>query len=409
MKPIDWSSSEEFGVLCDLVASDHLVCLTGAGISRGLRRKHAPNKTLPGWVSLLRELLLAFEPRLAPMDAASARRLLDAEDERLAAGLLRDAVRGSMSGAAQGDALGWMGELGPHIGSDELILAASIIREPDPTEFDKRFLEAISEAPGECSPTHEAILDLVPRGILTFNYDGGHEEACRRRGHAYIALNPTDGDSEQQFRDLLERRLKDFFLLKAHGSVDSASPLVLTTAEYRNLLGKNPSFRAFVQNLFTNFSFLMVGYGLDDPDFDLFLRTMAEQFAGPLQHHVVLRPLAQRHRREEVERRLYGIHTLHINDFPEVPGVLRQAATTAGPALRRSLDDCLSVDHHTRRRAHAMLENLGPAGRAVAGQALVKRLSDHDSFIVSEAAYSLGLLDADRHLAGPDCRQPRLR
>jgi SIR2-like domain len=169
-------------------------------------------------------------------------------------------------------------------------------------------------------------------------------------GRRYVSLDPTDPALEQRFGAALQKRLREFFLLKAHGSVGSGAGLVLTVEEYRDLLAKNPSFRAFVQNLFTNFNFLMVGYGLDDPDFDLFLRTMGEQFAGPLQEHIVLRRIDQRHRREEVEQRLYGIRTLHLNDFGEIPEALRQAARTAGPRLRETLDRCLASAHEERRR-----------------------------------------------------------
>jgi hypothetical protein len=374
MTRIAWEDAEEFGLLCDLVASNRLVCLTGAGISRGMRRRHAPpgtDPTLPGWVELLRELLAALEARMAPADAAAARRLLDAGRE--------------------------VGETDAAIGSRELILAASLIRSSAPDGFDRRFRAAITEAPGQCGSTHVRLLDLLPRGILTFNYDGGHETACARRGLDYALLNPTDDGCDDDFRQALEQQLDRFFVLKAHGSSDSLRPLVLTTTEYRNLLAKNPSFRAFVQNLFTNFSFVMVGYGLDDPDFDLFVRTMAEQFGAPVQRHVVLRLAAQRRRREEVERHLYGIRTLHLNDFGEIDAVLELAARTAGPELMRTLEDCLSATLAVRQRGHRALERLGPAGRALAGNVLLGRLDDGDSFTVSEAAYSLGVLDVGRY------------
>lgn len=395
----NWRASEEFGALCDLVASDHLVCLTGAGISRGMKRKYPRGSriTLPGWLDLLRELLATFKPEMTPADAAAADELLDPVDERPAVHSLNETVQHLPSGTTQADALTSLKALGPLIASRELILAASLIRKANPHEFDEHFREAIAEAPGQCSDTHLAILDVLPRGILTFNYDGGHEEACRRRNRPLTLLNPTDEASEEQFRSLLEHHLKTFFVLKAHGSVDSTHPLVLTIEEYRSLLAKNPSFRAFVQNLFTNFNFLMVGYGLDDPDFDLFLRTMAEQFGDPLQQHVVIRPIAQKHRREIVERRLYGIRTLHVGEFLDIPKVLQAAATVAGPKLQRSLDACLSRVHDERDRGHAALRELGPAGRTVAGAALLPHLSDSDSFVVSETAYSLGVLDVERY------------
>lgn len=360
-----WRESLTFNALCDLIASDHLVCLTGAGVSRDLLRRNDPSRPLPGWAELLEELFAALHLEIAGDDLTSITRLLD-------------------PGAAR-------------IGSDELILAATLIRRCNPEKFDRLFREAITEAPGQCSETHEALLELEPRGIMTFNYDGGHESACAKAGIAPSILNPTLRVSEGDFRLAFERRLRDFFLLKAHGSISPPSPLVLTTEAYRDLLVKNPAFKAFVQNLFTNFSFLILGYGLDDPDFALFTRTMLEQFGAPVQEHIVIRRLDQESPREEVERRLFGINTLHIDDYAELPEVLRAAATTAGPSLEVTIAMCLGPKREERERGHDRLRELGAAGRRLAGNVFSARLSDPDSFIVSEAAYSLGVLGARRY------------
>ncbi|HEX7279831.1 MAG TPA: SIR2 family protein, partial [Solirubrobacterales bacterium] len=311
MTPSSWRSSEVFEILCDQVASDHLVCMTGAGISGGLLRRRRLGRgpeTLPGWPQLLGELFASLRTQMPADDSADTERLLSSEN----------------------------------IGSDELILAASLIRRANPKKFDRRFRRAITSRTGQYSPTHMQLLDLQPRGIMTFNYDGGHEAALEKASRPYVLLNPVISESELLFRRQIERRLQDFFLLKAHGSTESPAPLVLTTEGYRDLLVRNPAFRSFVQHLFTNFSFLIVGYGLDDPDFNLFIRTMAHEFGGPLQKHVVLRRLEDRTAREEVERHMYGIHTLHMSSFKEIPAVLSAAATTAGPELRRTLESCLS-------------------------------------------------------------------
>jgi hypothetical protein len=360
----DWRSGEPFAILCDQVASDYLVCLTGAGISTGMKRDGGSGLPLPSWTDLLRELHAALGPQMEDEDAKSATRLLAP---------------------------------GGKISSDELILAATLIRRANRAEFDHLFRAAITEEPGQFSPTHSALLELLPRGIMTFNYDCGHEAACVKMKRPFTVLNPTEADSEADFRTMMEDRLRKFFLLKAHGSVESREPLVLTTEEYRNLLIKNPAFRSFVQHLFTNFSFVIVGYGLDDPDFALFTRTMVEQFGGPLQKHVAVRHERDSGRHEEVQRHQYGIHTLYVADFAEIPEVLQVAATTPGPAMKETLALCLSPVHADRNCGHAALAMLGPAGRAVAAAALIPSLTDPDSFLASEAAFSLGKLDARAH------------
>jgi hypothetical protein len=65
--------------------------------------------------------------------------------------------------------------------------------------------------------------------------------------------------------------------------------------------------------------------------------------------------------------------------------------------LRKTIAGCLSTSHAERDKGHELLAELGPAGRATAGAAFSDRLKDRDSFIVSEAAYSLGVLDAKQY------------
>ena len=46
-----WHDNDVFKMLCDFVASDNFVCLTGSGISKGLKLKN--NKATPDWNELL--------------------------------------------------------------------------------------------------------------------------------------------------------------------------------------------------------------------------------------------------------------------------------------------------------------------------------------------------------------------
>ncbi len=127
-----------------------------------MERKHESPKgdrTLPGWIPLLRELLEEFGAQMSDEDERSARRLLAPGDERPAARSLDEFIRGASSATTPAAALGWLEALGPTIGSRELILAASLIRKADPVAFDRRFREAVAEKPGQCSDTHLAILE----------------------------------------------------------------------------------------------------------------------------------------------------------------------------------------------------------------------------------------------------------
>lgn len=397
---VNWQESAEFKTLCDLVATDALVCVTGAGISRSLKRKEPSptgETTLPGWIPLLRELFEAVRQRMEPHSADSVARLLSSDDERPAVVKL-----GELAGqhVNRDEFVDQLRKLGPVIASRELITAATLIRQADPAGFDTAFSKAVTEAPGATTETHRALLELEPRGIVTFNYDQAHESACRGV-REFKLLDPNSETADADFSTALRNRLQDFFIVKAHGSnaVRGASGLTLTFDDYRTLIARNPAYRAFIQNLFTNFHLLLFGYGMDDPDFDLFLWTMVEQYGSPLHEHVVIRLASDANRKQVVERRLYGIQTLAINDWSEIPVVLRQASKSAGPKLEQTIGLCYAAENANRERGHTELEQLGPAGRKLAAARFIATLDDPaaDSWTKSEAAYSLGVLGAAKH------------
>lgn len=373
MTGLDWRRSPSFGILCDVVASDKLVCVTGAGISSGLPQKLDPSKKLPQWPELLELLFLRFELRLSTQDRDDCRRLLRLD-------------------ADKSTAKEW--PTGP-----ELILCASILRKVDPAAFDLAFREAVTNQDGSFSPTHKLLLDLKPAGILTFNYDSGHENAAALAG---IALKPMLPSTEAELVEALKTGTRPFYL-KAHGSLDSALELVLTQESYREVLVKAPTYRAFVQNVLTNFSLLFVGFRISDPDFDAFIDAVAYQFGSPLRSHVALFHNRERSVDDIALRRRYGIHVLYFSDFGDVPHILSEALSTPGPVLQRHLERSLSTRHQDRDAAHAHFVTLGLAGRVCASNALRSRIdalvkaSDH--FALSEVAYSLGIIDAKSNKA----------
>lgn len=359
-----WRGSPAFESLCDLVAGDTLVCVTGAGISMGLPLDGDPTRTLPSWTGLLRGLHARLQPLLAAADREDCERLL-----RLPPGADMPTGR-------------------------ELIMAASILRGADPADFDQAFRAAVRNAADSTSPVHRVLLELRPAGILTFNYDTGHENAAAAAGSSLRAMLPGD---EAALREALSTPRRPFYL-KAHGSLSSTSELVLTDESYRELLVRSPAYRAFVQNVFTNANLLFVGFGLSDPDFDVFVDTVAQQFGSPLRPHVAVFHRSECTPRDILLRRRYGIESLYVSDFADIPHLLRDALRQPGPRLREHLEGSLSIDLPLRQRSHGHLRSLGPAGRACAVNALHERIEPlrraHDHFALSEVAYSLGVIDA---------------
>jgi len=274
-----------------------------------------------------------------------------------------------------------------------LIEAASILRRAAGRNFDQQVRRANTPAAGTFTETHESVLSLRPRGIVTFNYDDAHESAARKGGNSLRVLLPT---LEAGLRTALREKLQHPFLLKAHGSIRSKEPLVLTYESYRNLLVRQPAYRAFLQTILVDFHLLIVGFGLADPDFDLFLSTTASVFGSPLQEHIVINKIGGSSSREVELRRRYGIRTLYVNTYADIPHVLNAGATTPGPRLREVLRRATTGSFTVRGAAHQELRALGPAGKACAEADLRKRLtSERNAHVLSEVVYSLGIIDPE--------------
>lgn len=362
-----------FATLCDIIASDRLVWMTGAGISLNVVRK-SDGGEVPNWKGLLTEVLKARE---ATVGVTSE---------------LKIDVRALLAGKPPGR---------------QLIEAATLL-ERDWVDFETAIRDAVWPAARQPKQVeknqkaiHDALLNVGPRGIVTLNYDDLHERALMRRGElgSWTQLVPGEPSSDAEMAEVLRGGLRYPFLLKAHGSITGKGPLVLSYETYRRLLGKDPAYRGFVQHLLTHHSLVIVGFGLSDPDFDLFFDTIAVQFGSPLQTHVLITRgppgrgggAAAARGREATLRLRYGIVTHHVSDWSEIPREINRAARTAGPALSQTLSSCTAPDIDVRRQGHAALRSLGPAGSAVAIRVLAARIAGtQETHRLSELVYSLG-------------------
>jgi hypothetical protein len=139
------SQNPGLGVLCDAVAYRRLVVVTGSGVSVGLAKPGSDPTTLPTWHSVLTQLQDRFASRLGPV-AADVELLLSAQPRT----------------------------------SDYLIEAATLIRETVGVgDYRDAVVQLTTAADDARTTLHDLIEDLEPLGIITFNYDLGHENAYR--------------------------------------------------------------------------------------------------------------------------------------------------------------------------------------------------------------------------------------
>ena len=287
-------------------------------------------------------------------------------------------------------------------GADYLIEAATLIREAVGVGNYRDAVVQLTTAPDDArSPLHDLIEDLEPLGIITFNYDLGHENAYRARRRDRHLMHRAFYSDERKLRAVLAGDFQSRFLLKAHGCISRPKTIVLDRASYREVMARQLGYRAFAHHVLARFSALIVGFGLNDPDFEDLLQSFEANFGGGVGEHVYIWKRGQREDEEAralVLRRRYGLVCIFVDSFDEVRTVISDARTHMGSELRHTISATLkrSTDveqfRQLRRKAHIELGRLSAAGASVASTALMACVTDETNPVLvrAEAAYSLG-------------------
>ena len=363
----DHRQNPGFGLLCDAVAYRRLVVVTGSGVSVGVAHPGSELTALPTWHLVLSQLRARFAARLGAA-AADVDLLLSARPR----------------------------------GADYLIEAATLIREAVGVGNYRDAVVQLTTAPDDArSPLHDLIEDLEPLGIITFNYDLGHENAYRARRRDRHLMHRAFYSDERKLRAVLAGDFQSRFLLKAHGCISRPKTIVLDRASYREVMARQLGYRAFAHHVLARFSALIVGFGLNDPDFEDLLQSFEANFGGGVGEHVYIWKRGQREDEEAralVLRRRYGLVCIFVDSFDEVRTVISDARTHMGSELRHTISATLkrSADveqfRQLRRKAHIELGRLSAAGASVASTALMACVTDETNpmLVRAEAAYSLG-------------------
>jgi hypothetical protein len=245
--------------------------------------------------------------------------------------------------------------------------------------FNSNFVEAIMLADGQTSEVHKCLLELHPRGIITYNYDQAHESALdlrsaqEKENEPWIVILPSEGDKTVE---LLRSKMKNKFLFKAHGTVDYPSDSMVLTRESFRALFVNPGYRALLQNIFTNYHLLIVGFSLSDPDFDSLLQDVFSVYGSPVQDHVIIMHKNERSARHVIYKLRYGLHFLYVNEFEDIPRVLSDSMNELGSFLNCFADSCLSQDIAIRGRAHMDIRQLSASGKKCLANVFERRIKE---------------------------------
>lgn len=251
----------------------------------------------------------------------------------------------------------------------------------------------------------ETLARLPIRHIWTTNYDRLIErafEAISRpidsiSGANDLSLKTTPGASR---------------LYKMHGSVDRLDDIVISTDDYELYRVKRGAYLPLLQAHLTSMSMLFVGISFSDPNVRHVLSLIRENFSeAPPEHFAIVRP-PQRDEFKTVEEfdarsvqhslwakdlRRYGLWAVEIDDYGEVPDLLRQIERRVAS---RRVWVCGSWPMGTADdQAERVYEVAEGAGRIIGAQGLT--LVSGAGLVVGSAALA-GFLDSLRSGGGWD-------
>ncbi|HZH17115.1 MAG TPA: SIR2 family protein [Archangium sp.] len=191
--------------------------------------------------------------------------------------------------------------------------------------LDRDYQKALNDIfrPADAAPgaAHQAVARLGVRALLTTNYDPLLErlqEARHRQAYTWK-------ESELALSDLESGRN---VLLKVHGTAERHDTVVMTESEYRDVRS-NPSYRAVLGHLLQGYTFLFIGYGMNDPlDLDLVLKWNADAFKSAARRHYALLKDPSDTDRDRYERE-YNVRVIPYSDHAQLPAILEELQRAA--------------------------------------------------------------------------------
>lgn len=196
----------------------------------------------------------------------------------------------------------------------------------------KKILQEFSEQ-AEPSETHEILARLPIGTYWTTNYDSLIEDALKRAykvadiKHSVSQLNTT-------------RPKRDAVVYKMHGDVTVANEAVIYKQQYERYYQTHSSFVTALSGDLVAKTFLFIGFSFTDPNLDYVLSRL--HVNQPMRQHYCFmrREMMQigdddevakyKQRKQELrvdDLKRFGIQTLLINDYVEIPCILKEIET----------------------------------------------------------------------------------
>jgi hypothetical protein len=162
---------------------------------------------------------------------------------------------------------------------------------------------------------HRLLVQIPFVAVATTNYECLIEAAYKEADPTRSLKVFAQVDHEQLGVAL---NSKDFFVLKAHGSIERPESIVLGKADYRKLIHASPGYRTFLKALFLDRAVLFLGFGMSDPELLVLLDELKELFGGKTPTHHALLDVS--HTTETEQQQFEQYYSVRIIPYkPSVP------------------------------------------------------------------------------------------
>ncbi len=160
------------------------------------------------------------------------------------------------------------------------------------------------------SQIHTLLAQLPTDLYYTTNFDLLLENALQKQARTGDTIVDEDGAQQNSRRDRCQLR-------KIHGSIDRASSLVLTRTDFARYERLHPILCDQLKLDLAAHTFIFVGYGLSDPDFNSVYDDFIARYLPFNRHHFITVVDIDKHERRDLESR--GLHPIDLDEWGSTP------------------------------------------------------------------------------------------
>lgn len=198
-------------------------------------------------------------------------------------------------------------EVSQLVADKDYLLACEILQTVHAEEWPNLVMAEYGQS-AEPSPLHRALVLLDQRIILTTNFDKLLEAVWDNKfgnaSHYPIVIN---GIPDKAFGILKDHGRR--YIIKIHGTIDDAENVVFSRSQYVKSAFANPSYIGFLDNLLLNYTFLFVGFSMDDPAIISLMENYAFKYPKARPHYIFV-PDGKSQRIIDINKRLRKLVSL---------------------------------------------------------------------------------------------------